>query len=106
MREPVTALIPRIQFHTGNDEFGGAPAMMNDPPRSKEGFRPTPKQIIAAIIGLLALIFIFQNTKEGTVNFLFWDITVATWIWLLLVFIAGGVVGYLIAMRRIKRAAG
>ena len=81
--------------------------MMNDPPRSKgEGYRPTPKQIVGAIIGVLALIFIFQNTKEGTVNFLFWDVTVATWIWLLMVFLAGGIVGYLVAMRRVRRAAG
>ena len=79
--------------------------MMNDPPKTDERFRPTPKQIVGGIIALVALVFIFQNTDERTVNFLFWDASAATWIWLLFVFVAGGLVGYMFAVRRAKRSS-
>lgn len=53
---------------------------------------------IGAVLGggatLLALIFIVQNTGSGTVQFLFWDFTMATWVWALLLFLLGGVSGY------------
>ena len=59
---------------------------------------------LGAIVGggaaLLALIFIAQNTGSGTVQFLFWDFTMATWVWALLLFILGGVSGYGFAWRR------
>lgn len=79
--------------------------MMKDPPRSDEGFRPTPKQIIGVVIAVFALVFIFQNNDKGTVSFLWMDFTTTLWIWLMLLFLCGGVVGYMIAMRRTKRAS-
>ena len=91
---------------TGNDAGSEeAREMMNDPPRSDEGFRPTPKMIIGAVLGVLALVFIFQNSQKGTVQFLWMDFTTAYWIWLLLMFLIGGLVGYMVAMRRVKRGA-
>jgi uncharacterized integral membrane protein len=78
---------------------------MNDAPRTDEQWRPTPKMIIGAIIGLLAFVFIVQNTDKGTVQFLWMDFTTSYWIWLLLMFLCGGVVGYMVAVRRAKRAA-
>jgi hypothetical protein len=33
------------------------------------------------------------------------DFTTAYWIWLLLMFVIGGLVGYMVAMRRVKRGA-
>lgn len=79
--------------------------MMKDPPRTDEGFRPTPKQIIGVVIAVFALVFIFQNNDKGTVSFLWMDFTTTLWIWLMLLFLCGGVVGYMIAMRRTKRAS-
>jgi uncharacterized integral membrane protein len=79
--------------------------MMKDPPRTDEGFRPTPKQIIGAAIALVSLIFIFQNNEKGTLSFLWMDFTTTLWIWLLLMFVCGGVVGYMLAVRRSKRAS-
>jgi uncharacterized integral membrane protein len=52
-----------------------------------------PKVIGGAIIAVLALIFVFQNTNKGTVNFFLWDITAPGWLWLLVLFGAGVVVG-------------
>ena len=79
--------------------------MMKDPPTTDEGFRPTPKMIVGAALGVLALVFIFQNSQKGTVQFLWMDFTTAYWIWLLLMFLIGGIVGYMVAMRRVKRGA-
>ena len=79
--------------------------MMKDPPRTDEGFRPTPKQILGVVIAVFALVFIFQNNDKGTVSFLWMDFTTTLWIWLMLLFLCGGVVGYMIAMRRTKRAS-
>ena len=56
--------------------------------------------IIGGGAALLALIFIVQNTGSGTVQFLFWDFTMATWVWALLLFLLGAVSGYFFAWRR------
>ena len=51
--------------------------MMNDPPRTEERYRPSPKVIVGAIIAILALVFVFQNTDKKTVNFLWMDFNAA-----------------------------
>ena len=56
--------------------------------------------IIGGGAALLALIFIVQITGSGTVQFLFWDFTMATWVWALLLFLLGGVSGYFFSWRR------
>ena len=56
--------------------------------------------IIGGGAALLALIFIVQYTGSGTVQFLFWDFTMATWVWGLLLFLLGGVSGYFLCWRR------
>jgi uncharacterized integral membrane protein len=58
--------------------------------------------IIAGGSALLALIFVVQNTGSGTVQFLFWDFTLATWVWALLLFLLGGVSGYFFHWSRIR----
>jgi uncharacterized integral membrane protein len=72
---------------------------------AQEGFHPTKKQIIAAIIAVVALLFIFQNTGTGHFHFLFFDFQAPLWIWLLAVFAGGIATGLLIASRRAKRHA-
>ena len=79
--------------------------MMNDPPRTEEGYRPSPKLIIGAVIALFALVFVFQNTDRKTVSFLWMDFNAPAWMWLLVIFLAGAVVGYTFARRRARRAA-
>jgi uncharacterized integral membrane protein len=72
---------------------------------ASEGFHPTPKQIIAAIIGVVAVLFIFQNTGTGHFHFLFFDFQAPVWIWLLAVFAGGVATGLLIASRRARAKA-
>ena len=89
-----------------------APAVSKEPrngpdnePRSGLG----PKQIVAILIGILAVVFVFQNTAKGKVNFLFWSASMPAWVWLLIVFVAGLVVGITLPTLRArgkrKRAA-
>ena len=49
---------------------------------------------------ILALVFLLQNTGSGTVQFLFWDFTMPTWVWALLLFLLGGVSGDFFHWRR------
>jgi uncharacterized integral membrane protein len=79
---------------------------VNDPQQEADkGWRPTPKQIIAAIIAVVAVLFIFQNTGTGHFHFLWFDFQAPVWIWLLAVFAGGIATGLLIANRRAKRQA-
>lgn len=55
--------------------------------------RLSPRLVAAVVLGVLALVFIFQNTGSGHVNFLFWDIALPAWVWLLVIFLIGVVVG-------------
>jgi uncharacterized integral membrane protein len=68
----------------------------------KQRWRPTRRQIIAAIIVLVALVFIFQNDNNGHFHFLWFDFQAPVWLWLLVVFAGGVATGLLIASRRAK----
>jgi uncharacterized integral membrane protein len=89
-------------------------SMTNEPEPSaggvketREGFRPTSRQIIAAIIVVVALIFILQNTREGHFSFLWFDFTAPVWLWIVIVFAGGVATGLLLARRQAqKKAAG
>jgi uncharacterized integral membrane protein len=71
-------------------------------PPAKQRWRPTGRQIIAAIILVAAVFFIFQNTKTGHFHFLFFDFNAPVWVWVLVVFGGGMVTGLLLASRRAK----
>lgn len=76
----------------------------NQQPQERR-FRITPRMVIAAVIAIVALVFVFQNTGNGRVELLVWSITMPTWIWLLVIFIAGVVTGSLFPwMHRRPRA--
>ncbi len=67
--------------------------------------RVSAKGIIAILIGLVALVFVFQSTGSGEISFLMWDFSAPAWLWLLLVFLAGVLVGSLFPwFRRSRRA--
>jgi hypothetical protein len=40
---------------------------------ANEGWHPTTKQIIAAILAVVAVLFMFQNTGTGHFHFLWFD---------------------------------
>jgi uncharacterized integral membrane protein len=61
--------------------------------------------IIAGIAMALFLIFVLQNLESGTVEFLWMELEMPKWIFLLVVFALGVIVGYYSKVRRIKRKA-
>ena len=69
-----------------------------------EPWRPTTKQIVAAVIGVVALIAVLQNTRRGRFSFLFFDFEAPLWIWIVAVFAGGFATGMLVARRRARRS--
>ena len=61
------------------------------------------KLIVALVIVVLALTFVFQNTATGRVDFLFWSIEAPAWLWLLIIFLAGAAVGLMFGRRGRRR---
>jgi uncharacterized integral membrane protein len=72
-------------------------------PPAREGWRPTRRQTIAAVIAVAAVVFISQNKNEARFHFLWFHFRAP--LWLLLVFSAGICTGLLIASRRARRKA-
>ncbi|WP_110205300.1 LapA family protein [Nocardioides daejeonensis] len=62
----------------------------------------SPRMIGAAVLGVLALVFVFQNHERGRIDFLFWSISMPAWIWLLVIFAAGVIVGLLVPKIRAR----
>jgi uncharacterized integral membrane protein len=60
----------------------------------------TPKRIVAGVITIVALLFVFQNTGTGSFHFLFFEFKAPRWLWLLGVFAAGFGSGVLFTHRR------
>lgn len=63
----------------------------------------SPRLVAGVVVAVLALIFVFQNTGRGTVQFFFWDIDAPAWLWLLVLFAAGVVVGSMFPWLRRKK---
>lgn len=68
------------------------------------------KFILGAVIGVLVIIFLFLNIETVDINFYFWTVTVNRAVMVLIVFLAGGISGWLISSlgqrNRFKKAAG
>lgn len=62
-----------------------------------------PRTIAGIALGVVALVFVAQNTSRGRVNFLFWDLDAPAWVWMLILFAAGVVVGSLSPWLRGRR---
>ena len=75
---------------------------------TREG--PSPKLIAAAVIGLLLLLFVLQNTDETDVDFLFFSGSYPLWVMAVVVagfaYAAGWLVGRAGARRRLRGAPG
>lgn len=72
---------------------------------ARRRFNLSPRMIAGIIIGVVALVFVFQNTGRTHIHFLVADAENPVWLWLLILFIAGFVVGSLFPWfhRRRKR---
>ena len=80
--------------------------MEHEPPHPvDEPWRPTKKEVIGAVIAVVALIAILQNTRTAHFSFLFFDFNAPVWIWLLAIFAAGFATGLLVARRRARQKA-
>jgi uncharacterized integral membrane protein len=55
--------------------------------------RPSGRVITGIVLGILGLIFVFQNTHSGRINVFFWHVTLPSWVWLLILFVVGVIVG-------------
>ena len=64
-----------------------------------------PRVAGGGIIAILVLIFILQNRDTYQVNFLWLNIESPLWLWFLIMFVAGGVVGWIASRNRIRRKA-
>jgi uncharacterized integral membrane protein len=65
----------------------------------------TTKQIIAAVIVVVALIAVLQNTRTAHFSFLFFDFEAPIWLWLVAIFSAGVATGLLLARNRARKKA-
>ena len=64
-----------------------------------------PRVAGGGVIAIVALIFILQNRDDIKLNFLWLDINAPLWLWLTIMFVAGGVVGWIASRNRIRRKA-
>ena len=69
---------------------------------SKGGAAPSGKVIVAIIIAIAALTFVFSNVAPATLRFLFLQFTMPAWGWFLAVLLAGVVIGSLFPWFRPK----
>lgn len=86
---------------------------MTQEPEAPEGrpVRPkrdiSPGMIVAVIVVILAVVFIFQNTATSSVKFLWLDLEAPTWVWFFILFLIGvaaGWLGHIVRTRRRDRA--
>jgi len=69
----------------------------------EEGYKPSRGLVIGGISLVVAVVFIFSNTNDTEVQFLFWSATVNLWAALLLAVVLGLGGGYFLGRRRRAR---
>jgi lipopolysaccharide assembly protein A len=82
------------------DKASGQPAGV-----SQGGVNLSPRAIVGIVIAVVCLVFVFSNTGEATLSFLWIDITAAGWIFLFLLLALGFIAGFLIGRNRYKKSA-
>ncbi len=65
--------------------------------------RISAKVVVWIVLAVLVLIFIIQNTKSVRVDLLFWNVQTGLWLMLLVVFLVGLGLGWLLARLRAGR---
>lgn len=71
-------------------------------PAPKSGTSLSPRQIVGIVVGVIALIFVFSNTGQVSLNWLFLSFTAPGWVMLLILLAAGFVTGFGLARSRYK----
>lgn len=71
--------------------------------RKGEGSSIRPGQWIGLIALALFIIFVVQNTNDGSMEVLFWELTLPVWVFFVGVFLLGAVFGWFAKGRRAKR---
>ena len=85
---------------------GQYPPPVPPPQQAPQGWRPGPRQIAAAVFVVLALVFIFENTKSVKVRLIIPEVTAPLYVALLIAAVLGGLVTLLIQWRRRSRKGG
>ncbi len=67
------------------------------------GVNLTARRIIGIIIAVAALIFVFSNTGQVTLKFLWLDVSAPGWVMLLVLLLAGFLVGFSMGRKRYKQ---
>lgn len=71
-----------------------------------EGRGITPRQVVAIVLAVLALVVVLQNREDVTLTLLMIDVTMPLWIASLVLLLIGALVGWLLASRRRRAKAG
>ncbi|QIK64481.1 LapA family protein [Leucobacter viscericola] len=71
---------------------------------SSESNRSNTKAIVAILLAIATLAFVFSNVGEATLHFLFLRFTMPTWAWFLAVLLSGVVIGSLFPWFRPKKS--
>lgn len=66
------------------------------------GIDLTARRIIGIVIAVVALIFVFSNTGEVTLKWLWLDVSAPGWVMLLILLLAGFAVGFLLGRKRYR----
>lgn len=69
----------------------------------KQGRSLSGGQIGAGIAVIVGLVFVFENTKQVPIRFLFPVVTAPLWLALLITFLLGGAAGYFMARQRNRK---
>ena len=67
-----------------------------------EGFRLTPRWILGITIAAVCMVFVFSNTGEATLKFLWFQLTAPGWVFLFALLGAGFLSGWLVARSRYR----
>lgn len=66
------------------------------------GYSISPKMIIAVVIGVVSLMFIFSNSGTANLKFLMWTFSAPGWLMFLLIMLAGAAIGFYLGRNRYK----
>lgn len=66
---------------------------------------PTPRQILAVLLTVLAVVFVLQNTERVSLTLLFFDVVLPLWVATVSLLAIGVAIGWLISSRRARGRA-
>jgi uncharacterized integral membrane protein len=99
-REPNCGSVGRPRRQERKDDRAmSVPPYGQAPDAEPQGRRVSPRLIVAAILIVISLIFIFENTQKVKVRFLIPRISSPLWLALVITFVLGGLVGFFLSRR-------